>query len=331
MSAFSYYISKLIEEKENKSLYHKLGVCGILLVLFFFKYMGLLNSVFTVVYSFFSSMPKFNINTILLPLGISYITFKHLSFITDVYWGTAKRGNFYDFLCYSSLFTIFTAGPIERYNHFYPQISTKNIKFSYSYFDEGFSRIVYGISKKVIADWIGYFINSLWGNFEMLPFNMRLLVMVSYSFQIYLDFAGYSDMAIGSSRFFGLTIIENFNNPYFQRNISLFWRNWHISLYSWLSDYIFYPIQMNFRNFGIYANIIGIFITFICCGLWHGASSHFLFWGLWHGTGMVIYTLWSFYKKNNEIIANIFDKPIFTYISYLVTFCFVTIGWWWFR
>lgn len=183
--------------------------------------------------------------------------------------------------------------------------------------------------KYVLADGLGILItrNIAVNALPILP--PEVINLFLFSLQIYFDFAGYSDMAIGSSRFFGIKIIENFNNPYLKSNISLFWNSWHISLSAWLRDYIFYPLSFVLREHKI-LNYFTPVVTMFVCGLWHGASTGFMIWGLWHGAGLFIYQFWaktSFAKKLKSLPGQIF----FEITGAFITFIFVTIGWLWFR
>lgn len=213
LSVFTYLFGVLIDKKNNKRLFHRIGIIGLVAVLIGFKYTGLLAETYNELHSFIHSLPQFRIDKILLPIGISYITFKYISYLTDIYWKIIKSGHFIDFLCYGSLFTIYVAGPIERFERLKPQLEQKQ-KFTSKYVEESFQRIVYGIFKKaVLADWIGYFINPVWDNQDNYILGIRALALLGYSFQIYFDFSGYSDIAIGASRLFGFKIMENFNWP----------------------------------------------------------------------------------------------------------------------
>jgi alginate O-acetyltransferase complex protein AlgI len=326
----TYWFGFLIERKRNKKLFHVIGIIGIMTTLVFFKYFGLLQQTVNAVTGFLRLLPAFEIKKILLPLGISYITFKHISYLTDIKWGKIEKGLFVDFFCYSSLFTIFVAGPIERFEKFNPQISKQTIQFQTNYVSFAFRRIIFGLFKKlVIANWIGYFINPLWNEYSELNITLKLVILFGYSIQIYMDFAGYSDIAIGSSKLFGLKIMENFNWPYLQPNISQFWRHWHISLSEWFKDYLYFPLGGS-RN-GLKRTIFNVIIVFMLCGFWHGQEWHFVIWGLWHGIGISIFQLWNYYTRKNKKLSLITNKDWFILLSRVSTFLFVTFGWWWFR
>lgn len=314
-------------KNRKKNLIHIIGISGILLCLVFFKYTGLLINTNNSLTSFISILPKFEMQNILLPLGISYIILKHISYLTDIKWGIIKESNIIEFLSYSSLFTIFTAGPIERFEKFQPQIRNNELKFEWKFIDEGFQRIVYGLFKKfVLADWIAYFINPIWEKRDEYSLGIQALALFGFSFQIYFDFSGYSDIAIGSSKLFGLKIMENFDYPYLKQNISQFWRGWHISLSDWIRDYIFMPIA-KISNNKIWIYFFVPVISMGICGIWHGAKWGFLLWGIWHGIGISIYQIYIFFKKRNEKLRLISTLIFSKYISMIITFIFVTIGW----
>jgi len=326
LTVFTYFMANQIEKKENKKLYHRLGIVGLLLVLVGFKYIGLLANTFNTLAEFFSALPVFKIENLLLPLGISYIIFKYISYITDIYWERVGRGRFIDFLFYGSLFTIFVAGPIERFKTFKPQVESQ-LCFSLKNIDIAFLRIVFGLFKKlVIADWIAYFISPVWQNESEYTMGIRILALFGFSIQIYMDFAGYSDIAIGASRLFGITIMENFDWPYLRSNISDFWRGWHISLSFWIRDYLFFPLS-NVSNKKIWI-FIGLPLTCMgLCGIWHGASWNFLLWGFWHGAGISVLQFWNQYKRKHKKLRRATKKLWFTALSTAFTFIFVTIGW----
>jgi alginate O-acetyltransferase complex protein AlgI len=329
LTLYSYLFANLITSKKNKSFYHKSGIIGLLLVLVIFKYLGLLSNTINSLSSFIGLLPKIETIKILPLLGVSYITFKLISYLTDIYWGITGKGKFIDVLCYASLFTIYTAGPIERFNRFSPQINNV-IKFNKEYVEYAFQRIVFGLFKKlVIADWIGYLTAPVWENQSAYSEGIKALALLGFSIQIYLDFSAYSDIAIGSSRLFGLKIMENFDYPYISNNISRFWAHWHISLSEWIRDYIFFPLSQLSRK-KIWMLFFVPVITMALCGIWHGSAWHFMIWGVWHGAGISAYQMISFYKKKKKIRFGFEKSGAFKIAGIVFTFIFVTAGWWWF-
>jgi len=330
MTVFTYLIARMIQQGKNKKIWHLSGVLGLVLLLVFFKYSGLLVTTLCSLMSFVSMLPTFRIEHLLLPLGISYITFKYISYLTDVYWGIVKPGYFLDFLLYGSLFTIYVAGPIERFERFKPQAEATSWKFQSIFLSESFERIVYGIFKKaVLADSIAYLINPVWANPDGYASYIYILAIIGFSFQIYFDFAGYSDIAIGASRMFGYKIMENFNWPYLQPNISQFWRNWHISLSDWVRDYLFFPLSRKFSG-KFWQLILVPIIAMGICGIWHGAAWHFLIWGMIHGAALSLLQFWNLWKKKHPALNRLTNTTKFNYFSTALTFGFVTFAWYWF-
>jgi len=327
LTGFSYLIGLLIAKKQHKGLIHLTGLLGMLTLLVFFKYLGFLTGILNSLTAFIGDLPAFDIAGIILPLGISYIVFKHISYITDIKWGLVSPGRFDEFLLYSSLFTIFVAGPIERFERFKPQVEQKRIPFVWSDAEFGIRRIVFGMFRKlVIADWIGHYINPVWQNMDQYTAWIKILALFGYSIQIYMDFAGYSDIAIGSSRLFGIRIMENFRNPYLAPNISQFWRRWHISLSDWIRDYLFFPLsRLGKGKFWLKFSVP--VIAMALCGLWHGAAWHFILWGVWHGMGLALYQLWCDHKRRHKELNKLVKTGVFNLPAILLTFVYITLGW----
>ncbi|MEO8512431.1 MAG: MBOAT family O-acyltransferase [Ignavibacteria bacterium] len=327
LTVSTYCYGYLIQKKEKKGIYLFFGVTSILLLLIIFKYLGFFERTINDIISFFRFDSNIRTTMIVPPLGISYITFKHISYLTDIKWGIVERGSFGEFLCYSSLFTIFTAGPIERFEKFKPQIQNR-ISFSSGFIEQSFERITIGLFKKlVIADWIGQYANPVLSHHGNYPTAVVLAALLGFSIQIYMDFSGYSDIAIGASMLFGIKIMENFNYPYFASNISDFWRRWHISLSDWLRDYLFFPLSKVIKKKYWRILIIPVLVMAIC-GFWHGAEWHFILWGIWHGVGLSIYQLWNNYKRKNKKLAELSRNKWFNAAGIIFTFIFVSLGWW---
>ena len=319
---FITFFSARVLIKSPSTLRFFLSIIVILNILLYFKY-------FPIFINNFNSEGKFINFNFFIPIGISYITFKHISFLVDLYWGKIELPSFHNFLLYSVFFPIFIAGPIERFENFNPQIGKYN-EFSWTYFEDGYLRIVSGLLKKfVLADGLAIISNrNLLG--DLIPsVPTEVVNLLLFSLQIYFDFAAYSDLAIGVSSLYGIKIMENFNNPYLKSNISLFWNSWHISLSSWLRDYIFYPLSFSLRGYKFQQYLTPI-ITMLICGLWHGATKGFIIWGLWHGVALMVFQKWatSSLKKKVDLLPG---QNILNLASIALTFTIVTIGWWWFR
>lgn len=331
LSLFTYLIALWMTVSAKPKVAYNIGVIGLVLVLVAFKYLGFLSTTINSLLSFLHTLPVFQFEKLFLPLGISYIIFKHISYLTDIQWGLVKKGRILDFTLYGSLYTIFVAGPIERFERLKPQLEAEPERFKTEYLEFAFRRIVYGLFKKlVLADWLGYFINPVWQHPDQYSTVIRILALFGYSLQIYFDFAGYSDIAIGASRLYGLRIMENFNNPYLAPNISQFWRRWHISLSDWIRDYLFFPLSQG-RTSQFWLLFCVPVIAMALCGLWHGAAWHYVIWGLWHGIGISILQSWNSIKRINKKKMAFVNTPAFTTLSTIVTFIYVSLGWWWFR
>jgi alginate O-acetyltransferase complex protein AlgI len=228
---------------------------------------------------------------IVLPLGISFFTFHAMSYLIDVYRKvTPAQHNILKLALYISFFPQLIAGPIVRYHDIAPQLS--NRKETISAFSKGIERFVLGLVKKVIvANQFAIVANEAFHlNPEILPQQLAWAGVICFSFQIYFDFAGYSDMAVGMGLMFGFKLPENFNYPYISRSIREFWKRWHMTLGQWLRDYLYIPLGGN--RVGTFLTYLNLIIVFTLCGFWHGANWNFIIWGLAHGLFMVIERLW---------------------------------------
>ena len=257
---------------------------------------------------------------IVLPLAISFFTFQQIAYLVDSYKKQTKQ---YDFLNYSLFVTFFPqliAGPIVRHYETIPQFNNLKTKvLSYKNLFIGLGIFLFGLSKKVIfADTFAIFANYGFGNSAHLSFLEGWITSLSYTFQIYFDFSGYSDMAIGLALMFNIVLPFNFNNPYISSNIKDFWRRWHITLSRFLRDYIYIPLGGNRK--GKTGTLFNIIITFFLVGLWHGAGWTFIVWGLVHGVALCVFNLWS--KLNIKL-----NK----FLSWIITFNFINIAWVFFR
>lgn len=239
-----------------------------------------LNNILNISYN----IPSFNI---LLPMGISFYTFQTLSYTIDVYKGKLKaEKHFGIFALYISFFPQLVAGPIERSERLLPQFY-KEYKFDYYNVTNGLKRMTWGFFKKVvIADRVAIMVNTVYNN----PTNYQgfplILATILFAIQIYCDFSGYSDIAIGYAQVMGFDLMENFKRPYFSKSISEFWKRWHISLSSWFRDYLYIPLGGN--RVKISRHCFNLFFTFLISGLWHGASWTFVVWGALHGIYLII-------------------------------------------
>jgi len=240
-------------------------------------------------YNFFASSFADLLNTVgfkaspillkvILPVGISFYTFHGLSYVIDIYYKRIKAEcNFVDYSLFVSYFPLLVAGPIERATHLLPQVKVKR-EFDYEKAVDGLRQILWGVFKKVvIADNCAIIVNMVFDNPEQYPGSILVLGTVFFAFQIYCDFSGYSDIALGVSRLLGIELLKNFNYPYFSRDIAEFWRRWHISLSSWFRDYLYIPLGGSRGS--IWTKIRNVIIIFLVSGFWHGANWTFVVWG----------------------------------------------------
>ena len=264
------------------------SICINILLLVIFKYLSFIFNNINTLIGFFGSA-LFIIKKIAMPLSISFFTFCNLSYLIDIKReDTTAERNFINFALYLSFFPRLIAGPIVRYKDAQSQLKGRTITLEN--FTSGVERFVIGLGKKVlIADTFAVVANYVFSlHAPELAFLPAWIGIITYTLQLYFDFSGYSDMAIGLGRMFGFTIAENFNLPYISKSIQEFWQRWHISLSAWLRDYIFSPLSLKLRNSGNVGIALSILITFSLCGLWHGPAWSFIGWGLIHGFFLMI-------------------------------------------
>jgi alginate O-acetyltransferase complex protein AlgI len=268
---------------------------------------------------------------IILPLGISFYTFHGLSYVIDIYKDRVKaERNFIDYAVFVSFFPLLVAGPIERATHLLPQV--KKIRtFNYSRAVDGLRQILWGLFKKiVIADNCAEYVNLIFSNSDDYSGSTLVIGAILFAFQIYGDFSGYSDIALGTARLFGIDLLRNFAFPYFSRDIAEFWRRWHISLSSWFKDYLYIPIGGS--KGGMWIKVRNMFIVFMLSGFWHGANWTFLFWGILHAVYFFPLLITNKNRNNLEIVAQGNLLPTIKEFSQIIlTFCLVVFAWIFFR
>ena len=288
-SVFVTFASGLLMEKfpSHKKTVLFLSLAVNLLILVFFKYFNFLAGVADQVAALFHSnfsVPKVNV---LLPVGISFYTFQALGYSIDVYRGNLKaERNLLTYTLFVTFFPQLVAGPIERSGNLLPQFKSDNT-FDYDRVTDGIRLAVWGFFKKiVISDYLAVYVNGIYGNIAGATGLSLALATVYFSIQIFCDFSGYSDIAIGVSRILGFTLMKNFSKPYFSPSIVDFWRNWHISLSGWFRDYLYIPLGGNRK--GTFRRYVNLFVTFLVSGIWHGANYTFILWGATHGFYQVV-------------------------------------------
>lgn len=314
----NYIFGLLIDKAKNKIILERtiliIGVILNLLLLFYYKYYDFFIENMNIVFN-----GNLSLKYIVLPIGISFFTFQGMSYIIDIYRGDGKvNKNPFSVALYISFFPQLVAGPIVKYKTVDDQIRNRNESIeSFSY---GINRFVMGLAKKVIiADILGGMADNIFNlYYSGIDTPTAWIGAICYTFQIYYDFSGYSDMAIGLGYMFGFKFMENFNYPYISKSITEFWRRWHISLSTWFKEYLYIPLGGN-RKGNVYFNL---FVVFLVTGIWHGAAWTFVLWGLWHGLFILIERAigkMQWYIK----IPNV--------IKYIVTMLIVILGWVLFR
>ncbi|WP_299430983.1 MBOAT family O-acyltransferase [uncultured Maribacter sp.] len=329
------YSVGILLQKENNILKRKtllwISIIVNLGFLGFFKYYNFFLENFIDAFSLFGILLKTSSLSIILPVGISFYTFQTLSYTIDVYRKNLEpTKDFVAFTAFVSFFPQLVAGPIERASNLLPQFYKKRI-FSYDAAVDGMRQILWGLLKKiVIADNAAIYVNLIFENYPEYSGNTLFLGAVFFAFQIYGDFSGYSDIAIGTSRLFGFNLKQNFAFPYFSRDIAEFWRRWHISLSTWFRDYVYIPLGGSIG--GTWMKVRNTFIIFIVSGFWHGANWTFIVWGFLNACYFLPLLL---RDKNRKNINTIDSRKLFpelkTVFQISTTFVLTIIAWVFFR
>lgn len=268
---------------------------------------------------------------VILPVGISFYTFHGLSYVIDIYYKRIKAEyNFVDYSLFVSYFPLLVAGPIERATHLLPKVKVKR-EFDFQVAKEGIYQIIWGLVKKVvIADTCAIYANAIFDHYTSMNTFSLILGAVYFAFQIYGDFSGYSDIALGVSKLFGLDLLRNFNYPYFSRDIAEFWRRWHISLSSWFRDYLYIPLGGS--KGGLWMKIRNTFIIFVVSGFWHGANWTYVVWGFINAVYFLPLLLSNSNRNNMDAIQLKFNfDSVKVLLSILYTFFLTCIAWVFFR
>lgn len=269
----------LIAFSRFKTLWVYVAVTAYILILVYYKYLGFLIDNFLFPFTGYMAHVRW-----LMPAGVSFFIFQALSYILDVHRDndTFERKPLYTVL-YITMFPQLISGPLVRYSHMAPQLRERI--FDMGLFISGVKRFMGGLGKKVlIANPLGLLVTEITGaDHALLAPSAAWLGMVAFTLQLYFDFSGYTDMAIGVGRMLGFQLPENFNHPYISRSVSEFWRRWHITLSNWLRDYLFLPMSLNLRRLRRTGVFIAVFITFVICGMWHSPGWNFIIWGAIHG------------------------------------------------
>jgi len=326
-TAISYFAALLLEKcntvKQKKGIL--LGTVVVCIgVLFFFKYLNFALDSLSSVLRLFSIQLHPLVSNLLLPVGISFYTFQTMSYVIDVYRGDVKAERHFGYYAtFISFFPQLVAGPIERTNNLLPQIVNPP-KFDERKASNGLHKILWGFFKKAaVADTLAQYVDAFYGDINGHAGFAAVIAIFFFTVQIYCDFSGYSDIAIGSANLLGIDLMENFKCPYFSTSIHEFWKRWHISLSTWFRDYVYIPLGGN--RCSKLRQKINLLVTFLVSGLWHGANWTFVIWGSLHGFAQIIENL---LKKPLQRIKK---KKIGVILSGLFVFLFCNITWVFFR
>ena len=320
------YIAKAEDNEKRQRLLLWLGLIHGLGSLLFFKYCNFFIQSF--VGAFDTIGVHLNIHTlnIILPLGISFYTFRAMSYLMDVESGkTEPVKDWIVFFSYLSFFPCSLSGPIDKARDFVPQLE-KNRVFDKVKAADGLRQILWGLFKKVvIADNCSGISTQVFDHYDIYPGSTLALAAFLYTIEIYADFSGYSDMAVGISRLLGFNVMNNFRLPFFAQNIAEFWQKWHISLTAWMTEYVFTPLSFIFRSYGKQGTILAIIINFVLVGLWHGANWTFIVYGFLHGCYFIPLILKGTVNANKTIAQNSFFPTFKEFLNVVGTFLLVMI------
>jgi D-alanyl-lipoteichoic acid acyltransferase DltB (MBOAT superfamily) len=325
-----YGIQKAIEQEKERlaSRLTTLSVVAGIGALFYFKYLNFFIGSFVAAADLIGLHLSWTASHIIVPIGLSFFTFKLMSYPLDIYHGKINHErNIFNFANFIAFFPTILSGPIDRPKPFLKQLAQSRL-FNPDNLMTGFRRVLWGMFMKMcIADRLDLYISAVWNNFEHHSAVSILFASLLYPFQMYADFSGYSEMAIGVSLMLGFKVAENFKRPFFSSNISEYWRRWHMSLTSWLTDYVFMPLNIKLRDGGTNGTIAAIMLNMLFVGLWHGANWTFFFFGLYHGLLFVPLMLNGQFFKKAKVKVNSYGFPIFNITTKMIgTYLLVTFG-----
>ena len=324
-TAITYWCAIMLERHPEHKVKKRILIVTLVAclgVLAVFKYLVFLSDTVVRVLALFSIQLHPMTLRLLLPVGISFYTFQTLSYVIDVYRGDMKaEHHFGKYATFISFFPQLVAGPIERSSNLLPQIKNEH-SFDYAFAREGLLLMAWGFFKKVvIADTLAIYADKIFNNvFSYSGFSL-IVATFFFTIQIFCDFSGYSDIAIGTAKLFGIQLMDNFRSPYFSSSIKEFWSRWHISLSTWLRDYVYIPLGGN--RVSPVRHKLNLLITFLVSGLWHGANWTFVAWGGVHGLGQILEELFRKKAKKQNVLSH--------FISVVLVFCFVALAWIFFR
>lgn len=305
VSALNFYLGILIEQSfdsKRRRLFVAIGLLQGIGGLVFFKYLNFFIDSLRDAFSSLGIHLSFQTLNIVAPVGISFFTFRTISYLLDIDKGKIKAArDWVIFFNYVSFFPCILSGPIDRAKNFIPQLGNPRV-FNYQQAVDGLRQILWGLFKKiVIADSCAKLTTQIFDQYQTLPASTLVVGPLLFTFQIYADFSGYSDIAIGLGNLLGFRVTKNFAFPLFSQNIAEFWRRWHISLTSWLTEYVFTPLSIAFRDYGQWGLILSILINFLIIGIWHGPNWTYILYGFIHGCFFIPLILRGTIGKNPKI------------------------------
>ena len=332
LSFINFILGIQIEKNENltkRRLYVWTGLILGVGSLAYFKYLNFFIESFNSLFNTIGLNASINTLKIIIPFGISYYTFKNIGYLLDVDKSkTVVCKNWLSYFNYIAFFPTILSGPIDSARNFIPQLQKKRV-FNYSQASDGMRQILWGLFKKmVIANNLSMISDPIFDNYANLPASSLLLGALFFAIQLYADFSGYSDIAIGTGHLLGFNVTQNFDYPFFAQNIAEFWRKWHISLTSWLTEYVFTPLTITFRNWGKAGLILAIVINITICGIWHGANWTYALFGFIHGCLFIPLILRGKMNKRKKRIKNRYLptlKELFNIVSTFVVVVFTFI------
>ena len=317
------------ETLKRKRIWLAVGTIIPLAILAYFKYIDFGITQINNVLGFFSPGASIPLLEVLLPVGVSFFTFQALSYVFDIYLGKIEHEEkFYRYALFIAFFPALVAGPIVRASEFLPQLKSK-ICITGANLQAGVTLIIWGLFKKmVIADNIGKYVDIVYANPSGYPSLYVIAATILFGIQIYCDFSGYANIAIGVGRIFGFKIPENFDMPYFTRNIQIFWRKWHMTLSRFIRDYVYIPLGGNRK--GHLRTYVNLFASMVICGFWHGAAWTFVIWGAYHGIMLLLHRYFVGERKWGASLKFLDSNPA-VFVKVLITQALVFFGWMIFR
>ena len=312
----------------NASRITSLGVVLGIGILIYFKYLNFFADSFASLLQTMGFHVSWNTLNIILPIGVSFFTFKLISYVIEIHREHIQpSSNWIDFAVYISFFPTILSGPIDRPDHFLPQLK-KVHTLDYQMAVDGCRQILWGMfTKMCIADNLAMITDQAWTGYHALSSSSLIIAVVLYPIQLYADFDGYSNMAIGVSKILGFNIAHNFNHPFLARNMAEYWRRWHMSLTSWITDYVFMPLNIAFREMGNWGIALAAIINLLVIGLWHGANWTYGVFGLYHGLLFIPLIFSGAFGKRKKLKSNEFNLPFAKdFLKMLATFGLVMIG-----